>query len=87
MQAEGVHMEERHLGLHMPAETRQHLLDNLASLVEEHLDLDQILEIAASAQVPQPLASPQKPPGLQNGKQHVRIAVAQDAAFAFYYYE
>lgn len=75
---------ERQLGLHTVAENPQEamrFLDGAANVVTEHLDLDKILQIARNAadfafrQPPQTNISPTK----------VRLAVALDQAFCFYY--
>lgn len=73
---------ERHLGL-MPAnETAgaEQLIAGIAARVARQVDLDRLLAITATtvplAAPPQPLA-PKEPP--------LRVAIAQDAAFGFYY--
>jgi cobyrinic acid a,c-diamide synthase len=69
---------ERHLGLHLPYEARRDYVDRLASLIEEHLDLDQLLEVGRTERrTIQP--TPPAP------KSTVRIGVARDEAFCFYY--
>ncbi len=80
---ERMHIEERHLGL-MPsneAEAAQRHIDRIADHVGAHVDLDRILEIAASAppMAPPPAPLPAEPVA------RVRIAIARDAAFGFYY--
>ena len=79
----GVTIPERHLGLHT---AEDHPLDDaavgrLASLVANHLDLDRLI-----ADLPTlgalPGAAERKPPLEDDG---VRIGVARDAAFCFYY--
>jgi len=79
-------LPERHLGLVTAAEgvlTRE-LLDALVGAVEESVDLDRLLALARSRVRPAPrsprasgLASPRRP--------EVRIGVARDEAFQFYY--
>lgn len=76
-------IESRHLGLVTAGETAnlQKKLDALALLAEQHMDLDQILQLSADAA---PF------PNLQFGIQpiaRVRIAVARDEAFCFLYHE
>lgn len=75
----GISLPSRHLGLHLGTEValdRQHLV----SLIEEHLDLDRLLAIADEANVPPaPPAAPVEPVGT------VRLGVALDEAFCFYY--
>lgn len=74
---------ERHLGLVLPLEREglDALADRLACEVEAHFDLDRLLALARNAP---PLSLPPLPPA---GPRAVtaRIAVAQDAAFCFYY--
>ncbi|MCQ8241282.1 cobyrinate a,c-diamide synthase [Rhizosaccharibacter radicis] len=79
-------LPERHLGLVQAIEhgALPTLLDRLASLGEEHLDLDGILAIAAAApsgdHLPAVLdGTPALPPPGQ------RVAIARDAAFSFLY--
>jgi len=71
-------MPERHLGLHLPHEARQDYVDKLATLIEQHLDLDQLLE-ASLMQRPPPPPQPAVP------SPTVRVGVARDEAFCFYY--
>ncbi|SFQ47363.1 cobyrinic acid a,c-diamide synthase [Lachnospiraceae bacterium XBB1006] len=79
---EGLVIESRHLGLTMPKEQKQLLLrvDAAASVLEESVPLGKIVEIAKRAPALQSAAvlHPAK-------KQNVRIAVARDEAFCFYY--
>ncbi|KAH7623555.1 hypothetical protein Ndes2526B_g02000 [Nannochloris sp. 'desiccata'] len=48
---DGVVLQERYLGLHMPSDPTMpsNLIHNLATLVRNHVDLDQVLELASSA--------------------------------------
>lgn len=99
-------MKERYLGLHLPGDegVPPQLLHGLARLCREHVDLDALVELARTAEVPplevppqslQALEGPQAggasaaPAGAASGgqQQPVRIAVARDAAFCFYYQE
>lgn len=78
-------LRERHLGLHRPVDTDvpgDHS-QRLGSLVEKHVDLGKLLEVAERAVVPDPC----NPPVAVSEKATVRIAVAKDAAFCFYYEE
>lgn len=76
--------EERYLGL-VPAVERQlpaGLVDRVTALVEEHLDVDRLLRVARVARLGA------RPAGLfprDPIPSRVRIAVAQDEAFSFYY--
>jgi cobyrinic acid a,c-diamide synthase len=69
---------ERHLGLHLPHEARRDYAEQLASLVEAHVDLDQLLE-AARTERPAPQVAAATPEPI------ARIGVARDEAFCFYY--
>ena len=88
-QDDSVVIKERYLGLHMPHEMQalQTHLAKLADLVEAHLHMDQVFQTAATARVPPLPARPKATAHLQNGRQRVRIGVAKDGAFAFYYNE
>lgn len=79
-----LHMPSRHLGL-IPALERgemQEYFDQLATLVEETIDLDQLLDVTKAA----PLAVTSSVFTKQT-EQTCTIAVAKDAAFNFYYEE
>ena len=79
--AEEVAIPERHLGLVTSDEEpyTSDLFDKLAVLVEEHLDLDRLLELTTTNAAAADLVLPQfRQPG-------VRIGVARDEAFCFYY--
>lgn len=69
---------ERHLGLHLPHETRTDYVARLADAVERHLDLNGLL---AGGELPRPSVPAVAPPA----PPIVRIAVARDEAFCFYY--
>ncbi len=75
-------LTERHLGL-MPAnETRAaaERIREIAGLVAEQVDLDRLLSLTiARGPLPQPL------PLRSGGAASLRIGIAQDAAFGFYY--
>ncbi len=71
-------VKSRHLGLVMGFE-QQHDLDALASLLEENANLDRILELGCSC-----CPAPQKEAEMEKS---VRIGVAQDEAFCFYYHD
>ena len=73
-----IELKSRHLGLEMGFEVL-HDLDALADLVEEHADLDKILELTCDPC-----------PDLKEEPEHestIRIGVAFDEAFCFYYQE
>jgi len=77
-----LNINERHLGLipsnEHPA-ARAHI-ETLAKQVAEQVDLDRIQAIAHTAHSPTAV-----PPSLALAKPDVRIALARDAAFGFYY--
>lgn len=76
-----ISMPERHLGL-LPADENPELtkkLDQMADHIEKHLDLDTLLQIASRA--PQLDIHNQ----VQSQKYDVKIGVARDRAFSFYY--
>jgi cobyrinic acid a,c-diamide synthase len=74
---------DRHLGLHMgeekPLDDDQ--LGQLVRAVEKHIDLDLLLEISLRSQTAE-----EKPSfGTHKKAEKVRLAVARDKAFCFYY--
>ncbi|PYR35468.1 MAG: cobyrinate a,c-diamide synthase [Acidobacteria bacterium] len=73
---------ERHLGLYTAHEDvlSTAALDHLSSLIEQHVDLDGVLEIATLEEAPH--TAPASSPAVG---ETVRIAVARDRAFCFYY--
>jgi cobyrinic acid a,c-diamide synthase len=83
---EEVSIPSRHLGLHMGEEhpLRGEGLEQLIRLAEQYLDLDLLMRLAgerkavAAADAPHPMAGAAAP-------SRVRIGVARDAAFCFYY--
>ena len=74
---------ERHLGLHLAHEAlTEDRLRQLAEWIESHLDLDRLLELSARPKLAlTPLTEPAQKP------KHVRIGIARDAAFCFYYHD
>ncbi len=79
---EHLEIPSRHLGL-LTAE--DHVLDDtqterMAVWVESHMDLDRLLEAAPGFQ-------PTPPPPAEAGDARVRIGLARDEAFCFYYAE
>jgi len=74
---------ERHLGLHLAHEAlTEDRLRQLAEWIESHLDLDRLLELSARPKLAlTPLKEPAQKP------KHVRIGIARDAAFCFYYHD
>lgn len=79
-------LQSRHLGLVMPEElgNLQRQLQDIAAKMEKTIDISKIIRIANEA----PELIYEKPEYLQNvRKQKIRIAVARDSAFCFYYQE
>lgn len=74
---------ERHLGLTTPQETAgaARIVSALGRIVADSVDVGRVAAIAAAAG-PFPLAPP---PVAAAGRADLRIGVARDAAFAFYY--
>lgn len=73
-----VELKSRHLGLQMGFEM-EHDLEALASLVEDHANIDRILNLACEP----PCAAEME----ETRVERVRIGVAMDEAFCFYYHE
>lgn len=71
---------ERHLGLRSAGPQEPEIVDRLADLVTKHLDLDALLRAAGQVEA---LATPA--PVSPRAGQRVRIGLARDAAFSFYY--
>jgi cobyrinic acid a,c-diamide synthase len=69
---------ERHLGLHLPHEARRDYVERLASLIEQHVDLDRLIELGLTERTPSP-PTPAAQPRL------ARVGIARDEAFCFYY--
>jgi cobyrinic acid a,c-diamide synthase len=69
---------ERHLGLHAAGE-REISLDTLANLTEKHFKFDALLKLEF------PLDTAVSPATVKAESPHVRIGVARDQAFSFYY--
>lgn len=83
----GVSVPSRHLGL-VPADERGEAaagLDRLAGQIEEHIDLDAVLELARTA--PQLDADPWSPPVVSRSGPPRVVAVAGGQAFTFRYAE
>ena len=74
----GIAIPERHLGLHAAGE-REISLDTLANLAEKHFKVDALLKLEF------PVETPVSPPPVEAESPHVRIGVARDQAFSFYY--
>ena len=76
-------LPSRHLGLHMGAEVHlnQH---RLTDLMELHLDLDRLQELSQLSKVPE-LPNPKPETGNRKPADRIRIGIAWDEAFCFYY--
>ena len=75
-------LPERHLGLRLARETLTAArLEYLAASVEEHLDLDRLLELSSRPAAP---AAVDRAAPLAHASR-ARIGIARDAAFCFYY--
>lgn len=81
-----IHWPGRHLGLVPPAESPADpdWTTRLARWVEQGVDVPAVLRLARSAA---PLPGPSRPPRVVPLDRPVRVAVAEDAAFLFYYRE
>ncbi len=79
---ERLQMPERHLGLDT-AQLPETMLEALADAVEAFVDVAQLLRLTRG---PRPERLPGPVAGRQEGRK-LRLAVAQDAAFLFYYEE
>ncbi len=69
---------ERHLGLHLPHEARHDYVAQVAKLIDNHVDVDQLLSATRIPRQPAPAQS--TPPNPR-----ARLGVARDEAFCFYY--
>lgn len=78
-----MNIDERHLGLMPGNEDKQaHTkIAELSRLIDEQVDLEALMSVASSA--PE-IVTRHQPPVIQTGEP-VRIAIARDAAFGFYY--
>ena len=74
---------ERHLGLTTPAETGEisAMIDTFGDIMRQSVDLAEVITLADTA--PDLPAAPKLPP--VSAKKPVRIGIAQDTAFGFYY--
>jgi nicotinate-nucleotide--dimethylbenzimidazole phosphoribosyltransferase/cobyrinic acid a,c-diamide synthase len=82
-----ISLESRHLGLVTPdqiADVREKM-DILAAAAADTIDIDAVLSLAQSA--PPVAVPPYQPAAADPPQKRVRIALARDAAFCFYYRE
>jgi len=77
-------IDERHLGLMPSNESHQAeaQIEAIRAMVRAQVDLDLLLRIAASAS---PLPPGPLPPTRRSGIRDIRIGIARDEAFGFYY--
>lgn len=87
-------LESRHLGLVMPSEIEDVLtkIDMVAASLEKSLDIDKLIKIAGSAGDIKRCISTDKEPyssikaaGLSHNTSPVKVGIAMDEAFCFYY--
>ena len=77
---------ERHLGLHLPHEARAGYVARLADLIEAHVDLGRLLDAAQIERAPSASSGgPVRAPGARRHEHALRIGIARDEAFCFYY--
>ncbi len=81
---EAFQIPSRHLGLHMGHEHDSYSLelDKLVQHIETHIDLDLMLEQSEKSRIPHV-----QQPSVKKPDSRVRIGVASDEAFCFYYPE
>ncbi len=77
-------IDQRHLGLSstMPIEKKQELIENIADNLEKYMDIQEIIHIAK--QSPKLYADESKL-AIKKLNKHVRLAIAYDEVFNFYY--
>lgn len=76
-----IKISERHLGLKMPETADFSWQEKLVSLIEAHIDLEAVLSIATHPSFNLPLV----PSFVRRGESIIRIGIAKDEAFCFYY--
>ena len=79
-----LNVPERHLGLYTAGERSQateKFIANAKRSVQQHIDLEQLMEIADNT----PQITHSYPPIIKSEKKNIRIAIARDEAFSFYY--
>lgn len=81
---EKIALPERHLGLVMASESlSRELLSGMANWIEAHVDIDGLLSVAREQSLP--LENRRPSPAQRSLERRVRIGLARDAAFCFYY--
>ncbi|MGD8911899.1 MAG: hydrogenobyrinic acid a,c-diamide synthase (glutamine-hydrolyzing) [Candidatus Thiodiazotropha sp.] len=78
-------IDERHLGLIPSNESdrSEQIIQRLADAVEQHVDIEKVLEISAKSSTPQ--LNTTRFSSYSTVKNPLRIAIARDSAFGFYY--
>ena len=78
------YVPERHLGLTLPAEIEdiRSKISHCASLFEETVDVDKIIEISKCMEGENPVVNKDK---IYKAEERLNLAVARDEAFCFYY--
>jgi len=77
-----IHIQERHLGLLTSEELEaKKAVDRIGEFFRRHIDVDRILEALPEREV-QSVNSP----GFSTASKRIRVAVARDPAFSFYYH-
>lgn len=79
---EALYIPERHLGLSVKPDEALPVLERLENLIKNHVDMDALLRLSS---IPIRALSPPSHPPQKSGQ--VRIGVAMDEAFFFYYQE
>lgn len=85
---EEIALPSRHLGLTLASETlTAECLDSMVAWIENHVDCDRLIALARnnSPALAMPSASPFEQPWPAQHPGKIRIGVARDAAFSFYY--
>lgn len=80
-------IDERHLGL-VPsneADAAQHKIDYIRRAIEDQVDLDALIELAGKSIQPVETHRPDHQETTVHSKKPVRIGIARDEAFGFYY--
>jgi cobyrinic acid a,c-diamide synthase len=78
-------IDERHLGL-VPSnesEVSEEVIRVLADTIEAHVDIDKVIGIAGKASMPD--INSTRMTSYSQAKNHLKIAIARDKAFGFYY--
>ncbi|MEW8506205.1 MAG: cobyrinate a,c-diamide synthase [Candidatus Thiodiazotropha sp.] len=78
-------IDERHLGLIPSNENEQseQIIQLLSASVEQHIDIEKVIEIAAKSSPPETITT--RSSSCFMPKNRLRIAIARDRAFGFYY--